>query len=255
MAKGVNYWTGSQWAEVAAVEQSDGNTAPVKRWDGSQWVEIFSSFTLITNGLVSRYTFEDTGDATTITDSHGTHDLSVTGTFSYTADSTVEGSYVGEFGTEGFGGGGADLGADPSFTICLWIDADSMQDFARIAGQRQSYNLLGQWSGDGEWGALTRNSSGDRSFAQESFDITGSAGYNFLAVRYDAGANELSAYRDGSVRATNSSANAPQDETNNFSLGGDGGGSDDVDGRIDDARLYDRALSDSELDSIYSGGG
>jgi hypothetical protein len=40
---GVNYYDGSTWSEVAALEQSDGQTAPAYRWDGSQWVKINSA--------------------------------------------------------------------------------------------------------------------------------------------------------------------------------------------------------------------
>lgn len=78
MAKGVNHYDGSQWVEVATVEDGSGTERPVKRWDGSQWVQIYPT-SAIPDSVVSLYEYEDDSDTSTAVDSEGSNDANITG--------------------------------------------------------------------------------------------------------------------------------------------------------------------------------
>jgi len=68
MAKGVNYYDGSSWKEVATVEDGNGNERPVKRWDGSTWVKIYPSTTVIDDfesGNINAYSGDTSNFSTT----------------------------------------------------------------------------------------------------------------------------------------------------------------------------------------------
>lgn len=93
MAKGVNYYDGSAWTEVAAVEQADGSTATVYRWDGSSWVQIFpsggSSATILDSFEdqdMAEYSFATSGGATK------------SGAHSFVTSNVTDGTYAVDLG-------------------------------------------------------------------------------------------------------------------------------------------------------------
>jgi hypothetical protein len=73
---GVNYYDGSSFQDVTAVQQADGSTAPVYRYDGSKFVKIFPS--LLPSSAMHRWKLS-AGSGSTATDSIGSADGSISG--------------------------------------------------------------------------------------------------------------------------------------------------------------------------------
>ncbi len=79
--------------------------------------------------------------------------------------------------------------------------------------------------------------------------------WQHLAITNDnsAGANTTKFYVNGSLVATNASACVtPRDESSNSLLIGSANGGGQFDGLIDEARLYNRVLTESEIKSLYN---
>lgn len=87
MAKGVNFWNGPPWSEVATVEDVEGNQREVYRWDGAQWVQIFPAIpdSESSQKLIRRYVLDSVGDGTA-EDSEGNQDGIVNGVTSVSGD-------------------------------------------------------------------------------------------------------------------------------------------------------------------------
>jgi len=77
---GINYYDGSSFSEVAALEQSDGQTAPAYRWDGSEWVKIYPTSAIPdSDDLHYHYDASDKTDVSTTWATEVGPDLSATG--------------------------------------------------------------------------------------------------------------------------------------------------------------------------------
>jgi len=138
------------------------------------------------------------------------------------------------------------------FTYCAWVNADS------VSGTNDIIDSLDNTSA---YWARIEFDSGEVSFVTDvnsnRVDLKGSnvstgEWYHVAGVRSSNGDMEL--YLDGSLDATDSNNSDTIPHTNNERIGGraDDGSLENFNGRIDDVRIYNRALTASEISDIYN---
>jgi len=142
-----------------------------------------------------------------------------------------------------FGGGSLD------FTMMAWefFEGSSPGGIFGLNGQR---NIFISCQDASTIRFFVRSSDGSNFFTDETVS---SGQYNHVALVYTS--TSFDAFINGSLVSTVSGYNGAQTDagTNaigNFDFGG--GFTNPFDGKIDDVRLYDRALSSSEISDIYN---
>ena len=215
---GVNYYDGSSFQEVAAVQQADGSTAPVYRWDGSQWVKIYPSGA--PSSVVAQFdgsTFS-TGDGTW-QDDVGSADMSITGdpqsvSLSDGSDG-VEGDGVDDHGLYPFPLSGSDL---QSFAIEFTYQTTATGENAILGvnnGNQQIFifhNLNSNFSSDdGNLYLKLQDADGNQvSFGPDSADVNDGNIHNIIMNINDAPTNDVEVQIDGTVQSiTKTQPNSP----------------------------------------------
>lgn len=239
--------------------------------EGDEWVGITPKMdSLLSSGLIGHWKLDETSGAT-IADSSGNgnnaiwtdnSDNNVTGETTVGAvgnaiifDGTETVASVGSVAEINnlFNGGG---------TIATWFKANGVgeNNYGRILEKATGTGASNGWSltlmngprvrfwrefsgGDGQWGNI---------------GITYGK-WHHIAVAYDDSDpnNDPIIYLDGSIIATsdsNSTGTAVDDSAANFTIGNSNAGDRTFDGAIDDTRLYNRALSASEISELYNAG-
>lgn len=253
MAKGVNYWNGGQWSEVPTVQDGGGTERPVYRWDGSQWVKIFPSLPVAPSSLIAWYKL-DSGSGTTAVDSADTSDFgnstSEDGTISgasWNPNAKTGGQALDLDGTDdGVDLPNLGLSGDAAYTVAGWIyfdDLSTSRAFLRWGDRTSQKQLLIYGNGS----TLNLNHWNDNYDANVSLS-TGQ--WYHIALVYDGSIDTL--YVDGSQDRTYDPA-ALSLADNQYSLGYSVEENDYYhDGRLDDVRFYDSALSASQVSDIYN---
>ncbi|MBP9751659.1 MAG: LamG domain-containing protein [Candidatus Moranbacteria bacterium] len=152
------------------------------------------------------------------------------------------------------GGNSSLLDMSGSLSVSFWIkpSANSGRDyiFAKRSGggSPDNYNVelynnkVEIWTYDGSWRGVTSTSS-----------VTIDSWENWV-VTYSSGIVKM--YRNGVLDKTDSTTFPVSLTTNtqNFSIGGANTGASTFEGSLDDVRLYDRALTASEIAGLYAQG-
>lgn len=249
---GVNYYDGSQWSEVAAVQQADGSTAPVHRWDGSQWVQIYPTESAPASGL-ARYNFEQD-----VLDSWNNNDGTDNSSAGYSTDSQV-GTYSKDLD------GGDDYVQTPinindstrsEFSISAWVYLRTTDQFNMIVASRDSNSseeLSFRVDSNNKFEFFTVTDTGT-SYGVEAAETTttllGSTWYH-LAGTYDD-ANGYTTYIDGSEDASVADTGLGDDGLDN-QIGRRNDGF-YFEGLIDDVRIYTKELTATEVSNLYNNG-
>jgi len=221
-------------------------------------------FSLITNGLVSRYTFEGTGDTTTLTDTEGTSDMNLTG-MTYGSSSTgrptsVTGDSYGDFtGTDDNARLQRDLPNTSAWTFICWVYTRTITDYSVLWGQLENNTPTNKsgpsFNNNGEIRATTNGVDG---FTTARGPTVQTGEWALAAAIFDGG-NELRIrYRDSRGETTNATGVQMSDSSSfiDFVIGqGVGRELETHDGLIDDARHYNRAITGSEFTDIFNGNG
>jgi hypothetical protein len=150
---------------------------------------------------------------------------------------------------------GRDFDFSSSFSVAVWARVPNGDDsFASIIdpfdGSRDAFRLYKQESSTGN-DVVFEIFTGDRA---EGLDVTDGKWRHYVGV-YDEGLGEIRLYYDGQQEG--SSTNAPDNASNlpdNSSDYAIGRRQDDTfywKGDIADVRIYDRLLSDSEIQTLY----
>jgi len=194
------------------------------------------------------------------------YDLSVSGTgVSYLSSGGVtdikEGTNSGAYDFDGSGADGlvatgiSGFGNDQPHTICFWVDFDNINGEPIFLGN----------DSDNQSSALDINSSSswnwfffgnDIKYDPSSEVSTGS--YAHIALSYEGGgrstSNETFYANGSSMPVANDGANGDNSQIpdpTQFSIGFDNPRTQsEIDGAIDDVRLYNKALSQTEVNSI-----
>jgi len=214
---------------------------------------------VITNGLVSRYTFEDEGDLSTLTDVAGSNDMSITGMAYETAD-PITGSASGSFdGTDDkcVASSSVNLGTSDPITATFWFRTTTTEGGKFDAAVTLEKNNTPEFAVDpvSNNGGVNVYTSGNNT-ASEGLGSFADGVDHHLAVTWGDSQDRLEVYADGSLLF----AKDPYGDTSTASsvtirLGNDGVSQDYFSGVLDDVRVYDRVLSASEISDIAGGSG
>jgi len=225
---------------------------------------------VITNGLVSRYTFEDTGDTSTLTDVAGTNHMTING-MAYATDSTgrptaVTGDNYGDFDGVDDDSTFPETGVfDPTdaWTMVVWVRIDTLPDeqYMMLVHPRDESDVSwavdgGTFVSDGE--VYVNSYDGSSNVAGTATTMTADE-WTLLGLTHD-GAGGFSLYQRGSGDATPTTADADLAVPNNPNETNAIASKTDIDqyyldGGVDDLRFYSRELSTSEFGDIYNGDG
>ncbi|MCX6346292.1 MAG: LamG domain-containing protein, partial [Armatimonadetes bacterium] len=149
-----------------------------------------------------------------------------------------------------------DLGFQPALTIALWVNETSLgsDDWSTALVHADGWNI-----GDLHWqipckqgniGAAI-NGAGD---VNSNFVFVGNTNkWVHVAFTYDAKARNMAIYVDGKLENARGMGEARPINLSHSKLGSWGGNSRFFDGKFDDLRIYDRALSAGEIAKLYNG--
>ncbi|MEZ4156368.1 MAG: LamG domain-containing protein [Candidatus Paceibacterota bacterium] len=196
-------------------------------------------------GLVGYWNFED-GSGTTVTDQSGNGN---TGTLTGTPDWVN-----GHRGTALDFNGSSDYVDTPAqdfggpVTIALWVYRGPYVTERMAFGQFGSIDLR-------ETSTQLRFITPDLSDTLIGTNVS-IGEWTHLAFTYDSGTGQKIIYKNGSVAGTETSITGEIDGgTSNFQIGARGDGNQHFNGKVDEFRIYDRALSATEVAALYNAGG
>jgi len=139
-------------------------------------------------------------------------------------------------------------------SICIWHKANSLDDFgcimAKVTATTQDGADLGFWTNGGniQYGA---NSDSNQTSQAVSTGV-----WHHYALTSNASANEARMYFDGNLISTstaNTTNNSTNDAVNGFYTGTFNKSFQlELDGAVDDARIYDKRLTATEVSDIYN---
>ena len=234
--------------------------------DDTNWIGMGSPSTPPISGLIGHWKLDETSGSS-IADSVGSN----TGTWSDGAnDDVTEETVAGIHGTALLFDGSDDminLGSDASLdnvaplTVCAWVYPVTLPSSGYANIVTKIPNIAVPLGGDTGWDLYT-HSSGDVGFStwnggfkEPNGLVTGV--WQHICATWDgsSGPDGIFTYRNGAYIVSSGGAKSTStldDSANNMTIGRlfDGGGG--VNFRIDDVRLYDRALTTSEINDIYT---
>jgi hypothetical protein len=252
-ANGLGFESTYYW-RIDEVNESDANSP----WKGDVW-----SFTTLAEGLVSWWKLDD-GTGSTAYDSAGDNNGILVGDPCWTSghiDGALEFDGSGDL---------VDCGNDVSisdlsiFSISLWFKTDIVPGSGahpRLIGQRElsdgawSFILHGDYSG-----RLTGRieTSGTAAVGRSNFIAEVGQWYHAVMTYDDSGDRTVRVYVDGEEQSymlqTAGTGTMSADPSIKVAIGNRIGGGKGWDGVIDDARIYDRALSAGEILQLYQSG-
>jgi hypothetical protein len=212
----------------------------------------------INNGLVGYWKMEEatnttradsSGNNNTLTESTGDDIDQATGKFGYGGDfenssSEQEYLYITDANQTGL-----DITGDIS--LCTWIKPETVTTATLIGKNWNNYTYDLSLNSDGSLEMdISNNDGSSRSeFASATGVITAGSWFHVCAT-YDH--HEVRIYINGKISGTPGaySLGIYDDPTSNFYVGGGWGGY--FDGVIDEARVYNRALSSTEVSELYN---
>jgi hypothetical protein len=230
---------------------------------------LISSFIFINNALATDYCdsdavgcwlMEDTGAESD--ESGNSADLTASGTVSRDADKKF-GSYSRSFSSGSYlyraDGGSTDInGADQAFSIVLWIKPGTLTRNNLVSKTNFNSNqrsLLTYVDTAGHVRIIlypSGTSTGSGS-AQTADSLVAEDTWSHVAFVYDD--TTLKIYINGDEEASTNYSSGLYNSNAQFQIGERADGGDDpYDGLIDDVGLFDRALSESEIDDIIANG-
>ena len=164
---------------------------------------------------------------------------------------------LGKFGSDALSFDGmndyADMGSDSSLdigvemTIEAWIKADSFPSFSTV--------LTRNFGGGAQYGFRFDDNTltGGMANTQKGFWVAGISSFNtnewyHIALVFNALANSYAIYKNGEVISSGMlTAESKASMTGNLNIGRDNRNQDYFDGLIDEVRIYNRALTEAEV--------
>ncbi|MDX8146929.1 LamG domain-containing protein [Lentzea sp. BCCO 10_0061] len=210
------------------------------------------------NGPLAQWSFDGNArDSAFLGDRHAT----LTGGASYTASGAV-GSALQLDGGTGYASAPNTVRTDTSLSVSVWAKVDNgtgsraivSQDGNRFAG----FTLWYRPDDGGRWVFAMVNPDASDKWADTAWSATTAqlGVWTHLTAVYDAPANELRLYVNGVLSDTQKRLVAPVNSTGELRVGrtqwDSNPGLDHLAGAVDELKVYDRILSESEIRSVVS---
>lgn len=207
------------------------------------------------SGAVSRYEFEND-----VTDSWGSNDGTDNTDVSPAYVSGVRGQAKNFDGTDDYVDLGSNNGITGTITVSQWVKIGTIpsSDIVHISSAGNDGTNTGwEWkmngaSGDLEFGSFDGSTAYKTTYALSNLT---SSTWTLLTGTYDGSSWNI--YKNGrSVSSSNISTGAINSTSKTFvgALDSDGGTKNYYDGKTDDLRIYDRALTPQEVNKLYKWG-
>jgi chitodextrinase len=220
------------------------------------------------SGLVSRWKFS-AGSGTVAADATGSNPATLTGFACTTLDCNATSGWAsaGKFGKainmDGSNdvvnaGTGASLNDLASFTYSVWI-------YPRSNGEGNAGRIVDKAGGSGFKRLRLNNSPSASFYGQVKLSTTNAVAtsaanavtlnqWQHVAMTFDASTRILKIYKNGVQVASGTGTGTPVSEASGaFVIGNTAGGTNTFNGLIDDVLLYNRALSQTEIQTLASG--
>lgn len=211
----------------------------------------------ITAGLVALFDYDE-GTGTQSTDQVGGGTVQYTGPITWApGHSSSAGGYSVDLNTTGYGSGVASAALDAvisQLTLATWAywktpSGNDQYIMARVDPGRDIWNLrLGP--GGGLCAGLTINGS---IVTGCSLGVISPGQWVHIALTWDGSVFRFFINGTADANATSAAGTLATDPTVNLALGGWGLGGNTFDGRLDDTKIYNRALSASEIAQLAAG--
>ncbi|MHC4159293.1 MAG: LamG domain-containing protein, partial [Planctomycetota bacterium] len=198
----------------------------------------------------------DEGSGTTAYDSAGTNNGTITG-----ATWTTGGMINGALDFDGINDyvditDSASLSfTNPSLTIAAWVYLNQDQPGQRIIVRKNNQWQLGIYAADNKIRNLVKTDGTDGwTAANDEFYTIDTDTWYFFAFTYNG--SVLKYYANGTQVGSDKTVTGDiVDNSNNVGIGSDtGGSSNNINGMIDDLRIYNRALSAEEILELFAEG-
>ena len=221
---------------------ASGNSAP------SSVISATTAAPLVQSGLVAEWAMDDGQGPSTVDATGDGNTGTLSGSASWTAG--LVGPYAVSFSSSNAGhivvpdSPSLEFTAAQSFSLTAWAYVPS------LAGQWAA--IAGKSIDSGNWYAVGINPSNQWISGSANGFLTGSnvtTGWSQISLVQNGTAGTQALYVNG-VQVANGTAQ-PGNGTGDFWIGGDPGG-DDFNGTIDEVRLYNRALSSTEVQTLAS---
>jgi hypothetical protein len=138
------------------------------------------------------------------------------------------------------------------FTVSVWLNPDAINNgnLGPVVDLRRNNAIILRQNGDGKF--YWYHAATDGTFDSVSTSVSNGTWYHAV-LTWDG--STTTAYLDGSVVGTISNSSHDQKNNADASIGGQNeitsAGDEYFDGTIDDVRIYDRALSQPEIQALY----
>jgi len=204
---------------------------------------------VIPDSRVSRWKFDE-GSGSTAADSWDNNDGTVNGA-TWTTDSQQGGYALSFDGTDDVVDVPNNSNLEPdNVSVSVWIKTSgSAGDYIYKKEVGSTFNKINLISDNTVRATM---SAGGGTVDLDSTTSVGDGSYHHICMTYDGSEFEL--FIDGSSKATDTSLSGPCDYTQENIIIGNNGFSNSFSGIIDDLRLYNKGLSDTEVSNLYSRG-
>ncbi|MFJ4680307.1 LamG-like jellyroll fold domain-containing protein [Kitasatospora sp. NPDC088783] len=201
------------------------------------------------------------GSGATASDTGGNHPATLTGGASFTTGDTVRGGAMNLNGTGFAATNGPVLTTTSSYSVSTWVrlgDTSGYHTFVAQGGANAAAFYLQYSPGFGGYTFVSASSDSASPAAYYSAHLSSTPALNtwtHLVGVFDATNGAMRLYVNGTLAATGNNP-APWNATGPLALGAarfsGGGATDYTKGSLADAQVYARALTDVEVNSIYS---
>ena len=209
----------------------------------------------VSNGLISWWRFDETSGSTA-SPSVGSYDGTLSSPASFGSGKFGNAVILtGETGNRAtFPAAAGNLGR--TFSVSLWVkwgDSDNDANWSRLITNKPSDNDATGWNikGSNNNTSLRIRGTGTREANRPVTSDWKNLNWVHLVAAFENGM--VSTYADGSFIGMDD-INPVANSTNSLTLGSSVGGDNRWNGAVDDLRLYDRILTQSDVTTIYGGG-
>lgn len=235
-----------------------------KLCNGASWTDFSCDASDgITNGLVAHWKFDESS-GTNADDYVGANDGTLLSTAAFTTSDTKIGNAIDFDGATTntlvyMTDSGTTLDAKTNFSVSFWTKLDTLaanphNETLAIKGHGSS--PFASWSFTNLWasGILTfnvLNTSGSVYSAYTNSAVSTGVWYHVVGVK---NGTDIKIYVNGTDTDTTGAtfSGTLVDGDSNLAIGGSGIADKQMDGRVDDFRIYDRALTQDEITGLYN---